>query len=33
MAGTSYSPISGDKSENNLGAEQMWVVKTDSFRH
>lgn len=30
IAGTSYSPASGDKSQNNLGAEQAWVVKTDS---
>jgi hypothetical protein len=30
FAGTSYSPISGDKTENNLGIEQSWVVKTDS---
>src|SRR5262245_13796020 len=29
IAGTSYSSISGDKSENNLGREQTWVVKTD----
>lgn len=29
MAGTSYSPISGDKSEDNLGAEQSWIIKTD----
>ncbi len=30
LAGTSYSPISGDKTEANLGSEQSWVVKTDS---
>ena len=30
FAGTSYSPISGDKTENNLGNEQTWVVKTDA---
>ena len=31
FAGTSYSDISGDKSENNyLGAEQTWIIKTDS---
>jgi hypothetical protein len=29
LSGTSYSPISGTKSENNLGTEQVWVVKTD----
>ncbi len=28
--GTSYSPISGDKTEANLGLEQSWIVKTDS---
>ena len=31
FAGTSYSPISGDKSESNLGGEQSWIVKTDSL--
>ena len=30
-AGTSYSNISGDKSENNLGREQSWIIKTDSL--
>jgi hypothetical protein len=30
IAGNSYSPISGDKSENNLGIEQSWVLKLDS---
>ncbi|MEO8086380.1 MAG: T9SS type A sorting domain-containing protein [Bacteroidota bacterium] len=31
IAGTSYSNISGDKTENNsLGTEQTWIVKTDS---
>ncbi|MEP7169044.1 MAG: T9SS type A sorting domain-containing protein [Bacteroidota bacterium] len=29
IAGTSYSNISGDKTENNLGQEQTWVIKTD----
>jgi hypothetical protein len=29
IAGTSYSPISGNKTEANLGLEQSWVVKTD----
>jgi hypothetical protein len=31
LAGTSYSNIGGDKTENNLGNEQTWVVKTDSL--
>jgi hypothetical protein len=31
IAGTSYSGITGDKTENSLGIEQTWVVKTDSF--
>jgi hypothetical protein len=31
LAGTSYSNISGDKTESNLGQEQTWVVKTDSL--
>ena len=31
IAGDSYSPISGDKTENNLGQEQTWVVKIDSI--
>ncbi|MEP7171604.1 MAG: T9SS type A sorting domain-containing protein [Bacteroidota bacterium] len=31
LAGTSYSNISGDKTENNLGIEQTWIVKTDSL--
>jgi hypothetical protein len=31
IAGTSYSPISGDKTESNLGLEQSWIVKTDSL--
>jgi hypothetical protein len=30
LAGSSYSPISGEKSEDNLGQEQTWAVKTDS---
>lgn len=30
LSGESYSPISGNKTENNLGVEQTWVVKTDS---
>ncbi len=30
ICGTSYSQIGGDKTENNLGAEQMWIVKIDS---
>lgn len=28
---TSYSQASGDKTENNLGMEQIWMVKTDSL--
>ncbi len=32
IAGTSYSNIGGDKTENNsLGIEQTWIVKTDSL--
>ncbi|MEO8151418.1 MAG: T9SS type A sorting domain-containing protein [Bacteroidia bacterium] len=31
IAGTSNSGISGDKSENNLGIEQPWIVKADSL--
>ncbi|MEO5570330.1 MAG: T9SS type A sorting domain-containing protein [Bacteroidia bacterium] len=31
LSGDSYSPISGDKTENNLGQEQSWIVKTDSI--
>ncbi|HYV95355.1 MAG TPA: T9SS type A sorting domain-containing protein [Chitinophagales bacterium] len=31
IPGPSYSPISGDKTENNLGLEQSWFVKTDSL--
>ncbi|HKR03148.1 MAG TPA: T9SS type A sorting domain-containing protein [Bacteroidia bacterium] len=31
MSGTSFSHISGDKTENNLGMEQTWVIKTDSL--
>ena len=30
FAGSSNSPLSGDKTENNLGTAQPWVVKTDS---
>ncbi len=30
LSGISQSPMSGDKTENNLGSEQMWIVKTDS---
>ena len=30
LAGTSYSGRGGDKSENNLGLEQTWIVKIDS---
>lgn len=31
FAGTSYANISGDKTEDNLGSEQSWIVKTDSL--
>ncbi|MBK9047607.1 MAG: T9SS type A sorting domain-containing protein [Bacteroidetes bacterium] len=31
LSGNSFSNISGDKTENNLGAQQTWVVKIDSF--
>jgi hypothetical protein len=31
LSGTSKSPISGNKTENNLGYEQTWIVKTDSL--
>ncbi|MEO8148325.1 MAG: T9SS type A sorting domain-containing protein [Bacteroidia bacterium] len=31
LAGTSYSNISGNKTESNLGQEQTWVLKTDSL--
>lgn len=31
IPGTSYSGISGDKTENNLGYEQSWIIKTDSL--
>lgn len=31
LSGISYSQISGNKTENNLGIEQTWVVKTDSL--
>jgi PKD repeat protein len=30
VAGTSYSQLSGNKSENNMGAEQTWLIKLDS---
>jgi type IX secretion system substrate protein len=30
ISGDSYSDVSGDKSENNLGFEQSWIIKTDS---
>lgn len=30
IGGTSYSAASWEKSENNLGEEQTWVLKTDS---
>ena len=31
ISGSSYSPISGDKTEDNLGVEQTWILKTDSL--
>ncbi len=31
VSGTSYSQISGNKTEQNMGQEQTWVVKTDLF--
>ena len=31
ISGDSYSSISGNKTENNLGSEQIWVAKTDSL--
>ncbi len=31
ISGDSYSSIGGNKSENNLGLAQTWVVKTDSL--
>jgi PKD repeat protein len=31
VAGSSYSPISGEKTEYNLGPEQTWVIKTDTL--
>ncbi len=30
LSGDSYSQISGDKTENNLGQEQTWIIKIDS---
>ncbi len=33
IAGTSYSPISGNKTEDNLGEEQTWVIKLNSQGH
>ncbi|MEO8147627.1 MAG: T9SS type A sorting domain-containing protein [Bacteroidia bacterium] len=31
IAGTSYSIISGNKTENNLGVEQSWIIKTNAL--
>ncbi|MEP7170800.1 MAG: T9SS type A sorting domain-containing protein, partial [Bacteroidota bacterium] len=31
LAGSSYSQLSGNKSENNLGIEQSWIIKTNSL--
>ncbi|MFM7014911.1 MAG: T9SS type A sorting domain-containing protein [Bacteroidota bacterium] len=30
LSGSSYSPITNDKSETNLGAEQLWMVLADT---
>lgn len=30
LSGISYSDISGNKTENNLGVEQSWIVKTNA---
>lgn len=30
IAGTSYSNAGGDKTNNNMSTEQMWIIKTDS---
>ena len=29
LGGTSYSPISGDKTENSMGINDYWLIKTD----
>ena len=31
ISGLSKSPVSGNKTENNLGIHQSWIVKTDSL--
>jgi len=31
IAGTSYSPVSGNKTESNMGQEQSWFLKLDSL--
>ena len=31
LAGTSYSSISGNKTESNLGQEQSWILRLDSL--
>lgn len=31
LAGSSYSNISGDKTENSFGSTDYWIVKTDSI--
>jgi hypothetical protein len=31
LGGTSYSNISGDKTENNIGREHAWTIKIDSL--
>ncbi len=31
MSGESHSPAGADKTENNLGSQQIWMLKTDSL--
>ena len=31
LSGSSYSDIGGDKTQNNLGISQGWIIKTDSL--
>lgn len=31
ISGSSYSNAGGDKTENNLGSSQSWIIKTDSL--
>jgi hypothetical protein len=30
ISGDSYSPVGGNKTENNLGIEQSWIIKIDT---